>query len=215
MEFNDLGFDSNQYASAEYYREGARMTASTSGSKVQETSQKSNHKTNAGARNRDGNIGINLDESSAVVESILSAIEHRGENGLAHRGGPLTNAEIVRLSMLCTQRLELSNKRKISNLSDENRSILSQDLGFADVDADMVAQLVEHLEKHVAIASQIDLVQSSYDTIQKLKKSDSAKLVGCSSIDEVREQYLLSTKRRLSLTVTRTHPRFIFSTVIN
>ena len=185
MDFNDLGFNTDQYPSAENYREGTTMTASTSGSQLRETVQGSNRNMNTGGSRKGGNNVVKLDDSSSVVESILSAIEHRGENGLQHHGGPLTNTEVVKLSMLCTQQLELSNRRKNSTLNDNNGSILSQDLGFADVDADMMAQLVEHLEKHVALASQINLVQSSYDTIQKLKKGDNGELVGCSSIDEV------------------------------
>ncbi len=129
-----------------------------------------------------GNNGINLDESTSIVENILSAIEHRGENGLACHGGPLTNTEIVKLSMLCTQQSEFNNRKTKTGLSDSNESILSESIGFADVDADMMAQLVEHLEKHVALASQIDLVQSTYDTIQKLKKGD---YIGCRNIEEV------------------------------
>ncbi len=131
---------------------------------------------------RGGKKGINLDESSSVVENILSAIEYRGENGLERHGGPLTNSEIVKLSMLCTQQLEFNNRKRNTSLDDNNESILDDNIGFADVDADMMAQLVEHLEKHVALASQIDLVQSSYDTIQKLKKGDN---VGCRNIEEV------------------------------
>ncbi len=180
MEFNDLGFATDHYPSAENYRDGTTMTASTSGS--QPTGQGSNQKMSAGGNRRGGNNGVKLDDSSSVIESILSAIEHRGENGLQHHGGPLTNTEVAKLSMLCTQQLELSNRRKNGILNDNSGSILSQDLGFADVDADMMAQLVEHLEKHVALASQIDLIQSSYETIHRLKKGEN---VGCSSIDEV------------------------------
>ena len=122
------------------------------------------------------NNGIKLDESSSIVENILSAIERRGENGLGGSGGPLANTEIVKLSMLCTRQTEFNNRKN---------NILSEDIGFADVDADMMVQLVEHLEKHVALASQIDLVQSSYDTIQNLKKDSNERLAGCSNIEEV------------------------------
>ena len=82
---------------------------------------------------------------------------------------------------LCTQQTEWNNRRNNSN----SDSIFIEDIGYADVDADMMAQLVEYLERHVALASQIDLVQSSYDTIQKLKKGSDTRLVGCSNIDEV------------------------------
>ena len=50
----------------------------------------------------------------------------------------------------------------------------------------MMAQLVEYLEKHVAIAAGIDFIQSAYDTIQKLKSKDGKKETGCKNIDEVR-----------------------------
>jgi len=143
---------------------------------------------NSNATHRGSGNGLKLEEISATVEYILSAIEQRGENGLSHHGGPLTNTEIVKLSMLCTQQTEWSNKGKNRDMNKNNgSSILSEDIGFADVDADMMAQLVEHLEKHVALASQIDLVQSSYNTIQKLKKDNGHMLVGCKNIDEVSE----------------------------
>ena len=180
MEFNDLGFGRDEYPSAENHRDGTTMTASTSGSQLRATAQDSTRRKSSGGNRRGGNNGVKLDDSSSVIENILSAIEHRGENGLQHHGGPLTNTEVVKLSMLCTQQLELSNRRNNGTINDG--SILCQDLGFADVDADMMAQLVEHLEKHVALASQIDLIQSSYETIHKLKKGEN---VGCSSIDEV------------------------------
>lgn len=180
MEFNDIGFGRDQYPSAENLRDGTTMTASTSGSQLRATGQDSARRTSSGGNRRGGNNSVKLDDSSSVIENILSAIEHRGENGLQHHGGPLTNTEVVKLSMLCTQQLELGNRRKNATINDG--SILSQDLGFADVDADMMAQLVEHLEKHVALASQVDLIQSSYETIHKLRKGEN---IGCNSIDEV------------------------------
>lgn len=194
MEFNDISFHTNLKPSAGNYREDTTMMASTS---RRAKSRKSNHNLNVSGNNRGSKNNIKLDESQSVVENILSAIEYRGENGLAHHGGPLTNTEIVKLSMLCTQQSEFNNRKKNSSFNDNNELILSQDIGFADVDADMMAQLVEHLEKHVALASQVDLVQSSYDTIQKLKKDGSERLIGCRNIDEVgRENKLLSRRQK-------------------
>jgi hypothetical protein len=173
-EINGDIFHDNRKPAALKYHKGTTMTTTVSASASQLQSQ-----------SRVGSRSIKLDESSAIVEHILSAIERRGENGLNHYGGPLTNTEIVKLSMLCTQQTEWNNRSINNNNNNSNSdSILSEDIGFADVDADMMAQLVEHLEKHVALASQIDLVQSSYDTIQKLKKGNK-RLAGCSNIDEV------------------------------
>ena len=182
-------FHDNRKPAAVKYHEGTTMatTVSSSASQLQSRmgNRRPNSNMNTNRNNRDSGNGIKLDESSAIVEHILSAIERRGENGLNHHGGPLTNTEIVKLSMLCTQQTEWNN-RSISSSSRNNNSdsILSEDIGFADVDADMMAQLVEHLEKHVALASQIDLVQSSFDTIQKLKKGDK-RHAGCNNIEEV------------------------------
>ena len=87
MDFNDLGFNTDQYPSAENYREGATMTASTSGSQLKATVQGSNRNMSTGGSRKGGSNGVKLGDSSSVVESILSAIEHRGENGLQHHGG--------------------------------------------------------------------------------------------------------------------------------
>lgn len=178
MEFDEETiFRDNRKPAAVNYNEGIEMMASLSAPQSRAGSRRSVSNTNAN--------GINLDESTAIIENILSAIEHRGENGLTYHGGPLSNSEIVKLSMLCTQQIDWSNRKKNGSANNNGDSILREDIGFADVDADMMAQLVEHLEKHVATASQIDLIQSSYDIIQKLKKDGGRKLAGCSNIDEV------------------------------
>ena len=183
MEINGDIFHDNRKPTAVKYHEGTAMATAVSASMSQLQSRMGNRRSSSNMNtNRNISNGIKLDESSAIVEHILSAIEQRGENGLNHHGGPLTNTEIVKLSMLCTQQTEWNN-RSISN-NNNSDSILSEDIGFADVDADMMAQLVEHLEKHVALASQIDLVQSSFDTIQKLKRGDK-RHAGCNNIDEV------------------------------
>ncbi|MGK3758903.1 MAG: hypothetical protein ACI8RD_011220 [Bacillariaceae sp.] len=139
--------------------------------------------------NNNNNRNSKIDDATTIVERILCAIEQRGEG---HRPsiGPLANVEIVRLSMLCA---ELTEQRTTNGINNNNNigggggdCILNEDLGFADVDADMMAQLVEYLEKHVAIASGIDFIQSAYDTIQKLKSKDGKNETGCKNIDEVR-----------------------------
>ena len=144
--------------------------------------------------NNNNNRNSKIDDTTTIVERILCAIEQRGEG---HRPslGPLANVEIVRLSMLCAELTE----QRINGINNTNNNIggggdgdgdgdciLNEDLGFADVDADMMAQLVEYLEKHVAIAAGIDFIQSAYDTIQKLKSKDGKKETGCKNIDEVR-----------------------------
>lgn len=165
---------------------------------------------NGNTGNSNGNR--NADESSVIIERILSAIEQRGENGLSRHGGPLTNVEMVKLSMLCTQQTERINgsKKKSSKPieNNSNDSILDEDLGFADVDADMMAQLVEHLEKHVALASQVDLIQSSYNTIQKLKKEGGSRQVGCGIIDDVSRKASSEegySKKCVQATLSTTH----------
>ncbi|KAL3916072.1 MAG: hypothetical protein SGILL_005346, partial [Bacillariaceae sp.] len=48
-------------------------------------------------------------------------------------------------------------------------ALLNDDLGFADVDAEIIGQLIEFLEKHVALASNVNLVQASYKALQELQ----------------------------------------------
>lgn len=200
--------DDRKPAAVNYYEHTATTTpelASASQSRAGSRRNSYNSNSNITADTRNGNLSNMIDESSLVVERILSAIELRGENGLNHHGGPLTNVEIVKLSLLCTKQAECisgNKSRGNNNNKDESNNVNDgsifneEDLGFADVDADMMAQLVEHLEKHVALASQIDVVQSSYNTIQKLKKQDGMRHVGCRTIDEVsRKDDLLAHRR--------------------
>lgn len=129
---------------------------------------------------------------SSTIERIVSTLEQRGDNHNPHHG-PLNDSEISKLSMLCSQQTEHlrsinnHNKAKENYGSGTQSHILNDDLGFADVDADMMGELVEYLEKHVALASGIDLIQSSYRMIQTLKaSSDGKQKKGQRDIDEVR-----------------------------
>ena len=145
-----------------------------------------NYDVNAYSNSSDTGIPINLNDSCAIIEHVLSAIEQRGVNGINHFGGPLTSTEIVKLSILCTKQTEWDNARKEPCLNNNSGPILNEGIGFADVDADMMAQLVEYLEKHVALASQINLVQASYDEIKKVKqKMEGEPRAVYTNIDEV------------------------------
>mmetsp|Transcript_16813 Transcript_16813/g.19377 ORF Transcript_16813/g.19377 Transcript_16813/m.19377 type:complete len:1762 (+) Transcript_16813:148-5433(+) len=123
------------------------------------------------------------DDASTIVERIVCAIEERGE-GYNSSLGPLSHTEIVRLSMLCAELTEQRSNQTNNNNIDGDDCILNEDFGFADVDSDMLAQIVEYLEKHVSLGSGINFVQSAYDTIQKLKSKDGKKEADCSNIDE-------------------------------
>jgi hypothetical protein len=154
------------------------------------------------------NRNSKIDDATTIVERILCAIEQRGEG---HRPslGPLANVEIVKLSMLCA---ELTEQRTNGIINNNNNNvggggggdcILNEDLGFADVDADMMAQLVEYLEKHVAIASGIDFIQSAYDTIQRLKSKDGKNETGCKNIDEVRYYNYNAKKKEIIIFILK------------
>lgn len=117
------------------------------------------------------NASSSLDFSD-TVERILSTLEQRGDDhDPAH--GPLTRAELSKLSLLCAQQQQLfsgtTSKPRTTGSASKADSILDEDLGFADVDADMIGQLVEYLEKHVALASVVNIVQASYNAIQSLR----------------------------------------------
>lgn len=97
------------------------------------------------------------DDFSLTVERILSTAEQR--EAPSHQG-PFTANEVSNLSRLCALQ---SSKRQGSS---------SDDLGFADVDPDMTGQLVEYLEKHVALASGLDLIRESFAQIQRIKNKE-------------------------------------------
>jgi hypothetical protein len=130
-----------------------------------------------------GNSSSNADFSS-TVERILAALGQRGEDHDPHHG-PLHKMELSRLSMLCTKQQQLgtnSNQGTIASTTDDKNVLLDDDLGFADVDADMMGELVEYLEKHVALASTINLIRSTHKAVQHLKSGEG----GESDIEEVR-----------------------------
>lgn len=100
------------------------------------------------------------DEFTDTIERILAAQDSReeeanlGSSNNSSSMGPLTQAEISKLSMLCT-------------LQSSRRRSLSGDLGFADVDPELVAELVTLLGKHVNLASNVDLITAAYQAIQQ------------------------------------------------
>jgi hypothetical protein len=122
---------------------------------------------------------------SDTVESILAALEKRGDNHDPHHG-PLNRTEMSKLSMLCSQQQQQQQTIKANGNNDKTRIggqvVLNEDLGFADVDVELVGELVEFLEKHVALASNINIIQSSYDIVKKIK----SKGARYSNFDEVR-----------------------------
>jgi hypothetical protein len=91
-----------------------------------------------------------------TVERILSQAEHRQDENQGGQG-PLSPTEIDKLSMLCTIQPSASS--------------LEDDLGFADVDPDMMAQLVDLLEKHVALASSVDVIKEGGKIMKEKRKS--------------------------------------------
>lgn len=140
-----------------------------------------------GGRRASGNGDGSLDFSS-TVERILCTLEERGDDHDPHHG-PLSQTELSRLSMLCTlqqQRHQLGcNKKKVDEAAsageDGKSNVLDEDLGFADVDADMILELVEYLEKHVALASGINIIQSAFQEIQRMQTGG-----GCKTMEQVR-----------------------------
>jgi hypothetical protein len=96
------------------------------------------------------------DDFTGIVERILTMADQRETDG-----PPLTPSDISTLSMLCSAQ---SSNRLLQGMVD--------DLGFADVDPDETGQLVEYLEKHVALASNIDVIRESYSIIQKIKNKE-------------------------------------------
>jgi hypothetical protein len=133
--------------------------------------------TTAANRSRSSTSSNALDFSD-TVEWILSAVEKRGENHDPHNG-PLNRTEMSKLSVLCSQQ---QNSIKVTGTV--NQAVLNEDLGFADVDVEQVGQLVEYLEKHVAMASNINLVQLSYEATKKMKGEEA----GYPNLEEVRAE---------------------------
>ena len=102
-----------------------------------------------------------------VVERILANAEHRQEDNNSGQG-PLSPSELSNLSVLCS--MQTSRKQGIAD-----------DLGFADVDPDMIGQLVELLEKHVTMASNLDVFRDAFHFLKSRKSTADGV-----SIDQVR-----------------------------
>lgn len=83
----------------------------------------------------------------------MSTVERRGEPVV------MTAGELQALSELSATQSSMQQGGK-----------LTDDLGFADVDAELVGQLVGMLEKHVVAASSIDIIQKSYNAAKKIRE---------------------------------------------
>jgi hypothetical protein len=92
---------------------------------------------------------------STVVERILSTAERR-ESSL------LTPGELQALSELSAAQSSMQQGGK-----------LADDLGFADVDPDLIGQLVGTLEKQVVAASAINIIQLSYNAAKAIQTKQS------------------------------------------
>lgn len=114
----------------------------------------------------------------STVERILSNVDQRGDDHPPQHG-PLLQSELSKLSMLCTQHqqsLSRSNYKKAASSSspsnDTSDIATHTGLGFADVDVEMALELVGYLEKHVALASGVNVVVSTYMEIQRIQDGD-------------------------------------------
>jgi cohesin loading factor subunit SCC2 len=119
---------------------------------------------------------------SSVVERILSTLEERGDYHKPNHG-PLSPTELSRLSMLCSQQQQRCTKNKM-NIADpscvDNDGNDNDHLGFVDVSVETMLQLVEYLEKHVALASGVNFVHSAFQEIQNIHANG-----GCKNMDQV------------------------------
>jgi len=122
---------------------------------------------------------------SIAIERILSMSEKRGESA------PLTSSDLSTLSNLCAIQ---AAKMKEQGLRD--------DMGFTDVDTDWICQLVGYLEKHVVVASSIDVIQETYSAIQNFRSKETSFM-----INGVRHV----TMRLFSYTTTLTRSSFLRS----
>ncbi|KAG7341962.1 sister chromatid cohesion C-terminus-domain containing protein [Nitzschia inconspicua] len=128
-------------------------------------------------------IGNGSLDFSSTVERILSTLEQRGDDHPPHHG-PLLQSELSKLSMLCAQQqqqqqqlqLRSSSTKKVASSSSSSNDgiIMDHELGFADVDVEMILELVGYLEKHVALASGINIIQSTYKQIQKIRAENNS-----------------------------------------
>lgn len=107
---------------------------------------------------------------SESLECILSSLERRQANQSQQphppHHGPLKDHEIHKLSMLCTQQSLTQQQGNALAVQQDGQF----DLGFADVDPDLVSQMVEVLETHVALASQICLIEAAYEASQNIQR---------------------------------------------
>jgi hypothetical protein len=101
------------------------------------------------------NAAASGSDFSTVVERILSTADRR-ESSL------LTPGELQALSELSATQSSMQQGGK-----------LADDLGFADVEPDLIGQLVGTLEKQVVAASGINIIQLSYNAAKAIQTKQS------------------------------------------
>jgi hypothetical protein len=116
-----------------------------------------------------------------TIEGILSSLERRKDNvsstvqqqcrgeGPNPNQGLLKDSEIKKLSMLCTQQM-MASKEGNALATTTAGGTAEVDLGYADVDGNLVSQLVEVLEHHVVSASRISLIDAAFEASHKIQR---------------------------------------------
>ena len=104
-----------------------------------------------------------VDTVGRIVLRVNMVEGHEGspekKNTPSEGQGPLTSHELSELSLLCTLQTTLSR---------ENDS--STPLGFANVEGDQLANLIELLDKHVNLAVGVQIIR---DALEVMKKEES------------------------------------------
>lgn len=132
-----------------------------------------------------------------LIERILSAQQHRADSvddemegllgrsstsGMDESMGPLTPSELTQLTMLCVRQSSISfNVSNPMNVSPMVVSTLSN--GFCGVDVETLSCLITLLEKHVSLASRIDVIHEALNVIRSGSSSPNGKMT---PVDQVR-----------------------------
>jgi hypothetical protein len=134
-----------------------------------------------------------------VIERILSTQQHRADSvdddmeGLLGRTsssgfdeslGPLIPSELLDLSMLCAKQSSLPSELPSSHRNTSSKAPSSSNNGFGSVDVETLSCLVVLLEKHVSLASRIDIIQEAYNA-SRVGSSNSSPNGKVTPIDQV------------------------------
>lgn len=145
---------------------------------------------------------------TAVIEAmVLRAHMVEGREGYSpdhhhHRlvrhqpgQGPLLPQELADLSLLCSANSSSSSKNKNqattkkSNRQEQQQQEDAALKGFASVDGDQLAALIELLDKHVNLAARVSLIE---DALNIIKKAGSPSIAS-DAIDQVRIIFVSSS----------------------